>query len=149
MTSMKCLLIALVSVGLALAAPVSKTWKALSQVKSGDPVEIITSNRAEKGLFVSVADESLTIQVHGTEERFLRGDVVRVVSRKASHRSRNVLIGVGVGAAIGLVADQTLGTYLRNESNPDTARPLIWTLPIALCGGIGALFPAHRVIYQK
>ena len=51
--------------------------------------------------------------------------------------------------AIGLVTDQTLGTYLRNESNPDNARVLIWTLPIALCGGIGAAFPSYPVIYRK
>ena len=62
---------------------------------------------------------------------------------------RNILIGVGVGAAIGLVTDQTIGTYLRNESNPAGARPLIWILPIALCGGIGAASPSYPVIYQK
>jgi hypothetical protein len=50
---------------------------------------------------------------------------------------RNVLIGVGVGAAIGLVTDQTLGG----------ARPLIWALPIAVCGGIGAAIPSYPVIY--
>jgi predicted lysophospholipase L1 biosynthesis ABC-type transport system permease subunit len=62
---------------------------------------------------------------------------------------RNVLIGVGVGAAISLVTDQTLGAYLRNESNPASARPLIWTLPMAFCGGIGAAFPSYPVIYRK
>jgi hypothetical protein len=149
MTPMKCLLIALVSVGLASAAPGAKTWEALSQLKLGGPIEVLTGNHAQKGLFVSVSNESLTIQTHGAEERFPRGEVVRVVSRKSSHRTRNVLIGVGVGAAIGLVADRTLGTYLRNESNPPGARPMIWTLPIAVCGGIGALFPGHRVIYQR
>ena len=62
---------------------------------------------------------------------------------------RNVLIGVGVGAAISLVTDQTLGAYLRNESNPPGARPLIWALSIAVCGGIGAAIPSYPVIYQK
>src|SRR5262249_2961254 len=66
-----------------------------------------------------------------------------------SRRMRNILIGVGVGAAIGLVTDQTIGRYLRNESNPAVARPLIWTLPIALCGGIGAASPSYPVIYQS
>jgi hypothetical protein len=54
-----------------------------------------------------------------------------------------------VGAAIGLITDETLGAYLRNESNPAGARPLIWTVPIALCGGIGAAFPSYTVIYRK
>ena len=62
---------------------------------------------------------------------------------------RNFLIGVGVGAAIGLIADQTAGAYLRNESNPASARPLIWAVPIALGGAIGAAFPSYSVIYKK
>jgi hypothetical protein len=146
---MKSLLIALASVGIVLAAPLSKTWENLGKLDPGAPIEVATSDRAEKGEFVSSSTESLTIHTRTGEQRFFRKDVVRVVSRRQSRRMRNVLIGVGVGAAIGLVTDQTLGAYLRNESNPASARPLIWTLPIALCGGIGAAFPSYRVIYRK
>ena len=140
--------IALASVGLVLAAPVSKTWESLGQLKPGAPIEVVTSDRAEKGEFLSSSTESLTIRTRRGEQRFLRSEVVRVVSRR-SRRTRNVLIGVGVGAAIGLVTDQTLGAYLRNESNPVSARPLIWIVPIALCGGVGAAFPSYPVIYKK
>lgn len=144
---MRWMLVALASVGLALAAP--KTWESLGQLTSGSLVEVVTSDHAEKGAFVSSSTESLTIQTRSGERRFLRVDVVRVVFRGKSRRGRNALIGVGVGAAIGLVADQTLGTYLRNESNPDGARALIWSIPIAFCGGMGAVFPSYRVIYRK
>src|SRR5215831_5550108 len=143
------LLLALVSVELAPALPLSETWESLGKVNSGAPIEVVTSDRVERGEFVSSSTESLTIQTRRGEQRFLRQEVVRVVSRRQSRRLRNVLIGVGVGAAIGLVTDQTLGTYLRNESNPGSARPLIWILPIALCGGIGAAFPSYPVIYRK
>ena len=50
---MKSLLIALASVGLALAAPTSKTWESLGQLHSGAPIEVVTSDRTEKGEFVS------------------------------------------------------------------------------------------------
>ncbi|HUE02476.1 MAG TPA: hypothetical protein VMR62_23105 [Bryobacteraceae bacterium] len=146
---MRPLLIVLASVGLVLAAPFSKTWESLGKLDSGTPIEVVTSDRAEKGEFVSSSTESLTIQTRRGEQRFLRKEVVRVVSRRQSRRLRNVLIGVGVGAAISLVTDQTLGAYLRNESNPASARPLIWTLPMVLCGGIGAAFPNYPVIYRK
>jgi hypothetical protein len=146
---MRSLLMALASVGLVLAAPASKTWESLGQLNSDAPIEVVTSDRAEKGEFVSSSTESLTIHTRRGEQRFLRSEVVRVVSRTQSRRTRNVLLGVGVGAAISLVIDQTLGTYLRNESNPASGRPLIWTLPIALCGGIGAAFPSYPVIYRK
>src|SRR5215813_6433299 len=149
MSVIRSLLIALLSVGLVFAAPISKTWKNLGKLNPGTPIEIVTSDRVEKGEFVSSSTESLTIRTRRGEQRFLRQEVVRVVSRSQSRRMRNVLIGVGVGAAIGLVTDQTIGRYLRNESNPAGARPLIWTLPIALCGGIGAASPSYPVIYQK
>ena len=149
MRLMRSLVIALASVGLVLAAPASKTWESLGQLNSGAPIEVVTSDRAEKGEFVSSSTESLTIHTRRGEQKFLRLEVVRVVSRTQSRRMRNVLIGVGVGAAIGLITDQTLGRYLRNESNPASARPLIWTLPIALCGGIGAAFSSYPVIYRK
>ena len=144
---MNLLLVALTSVGLVLASP--GTWGSLGQLKAGAPIEVVTSDRVEKGEFVSSSTESLTIRTRRGEEKFLRPDVERVASRTPSHRTRNVLIGVGVGAAISLVADQTVGSYLRNESNPASARPLIWTLPMALCGGIAAAFPSYPVIYRK
>lgn len=146
---MRILLIALTSVGLAVAAPASKTWESLGQLNSGGPIEVVTSDRSEKGEFVSSSTESLTIHTPHGEERFDRKEVMRVVSRAQSHRMRNVLIGVGVGAAVGLITDQTVGKYLRNEANPASARPLIWTVPIAVCGGIGAAFPSYPVIYRK
>jgi hypothetical protein len=149
MKFMRLLLIGLLSVELVLGAPVSKTWESLGRLDSGAQVEVVSSDHAEKGEFVSSTTESLTIHTNRGEQKFLRPEVVRVVSRRQSRRTRNLLIGAGVGAVIGLVTDQTLGAYLRNESNPAIARPLIWTLPIALCGGIGAAFPSYPVIYRK
>src|SRR5215469_8719541 len=146
---MRALLIALASVGLVLAAPVSKTWESLGQIKPGTLIAVATADRAQKGEFVSSSTESLTIKTRGGEQRFLRPEVARVVSRSQPRLTRNVLIGVGVGAAISLITDETLGAYLRNESNPASARPLIWTVPIALCGGIGAAVPSYTVIYRK
>jgi hypothetical protein len=67
--------------------------------------------------------------------------------RSTSRRVRNLLIGAGIGLAIGITADQTLGTYLRNESG-DSQRPLMYAAPIALFGGIAGAFPAYRVVYS-
>ncbi|HUI56216.1 MAG TPA: hypothetical protein VLY04_14670 [Bryobacteraceae bacterium] len=145
----RSLLIALTGASLVLSAPLPKTWESLGKVNPGTQIEVVTSDRVEKGEFVSSSTESLTIRTLHGDQRFLRQEVLRVVSRGQSRRVRNILIGVGAGAAIGLVTDQTLGAYLRNESNPASARPLIWSLPIAFCGGIGAAFPSYPVIYAK
>lgn len=145
----KLLLAAFASIGLALAAPASRTWESLGRLTAGTPIEVVAGDHAEKGEFVAVSSESLTMRTQRGEQKYLRPEVLRVVSRGQSRRVRHILMGVGLGAAIGLVTDQTLGRYLRNESNPANARPLMWTLPIAFCGGIGAAIPASQVIYRK
>jgi hypothetical protein len=139
--------IALLLAGAAVAAP--RSWESLNQLHPGEPIEIINGDRAVKGDFVSSSTESLTIRTTAGEQRFLRPDVARVISRARSHRLRNALIGAGVGVAISIVTDQTVGTYLRNESNPDAARPVIWTVPIAAGAAIGAAIPSHPTIYRK
>src|SRR5207253_97506 len=106
-------LLALSSVGLVLAAPASKTWDSVRQLRPGAPIEVVTTGRAAKGEFVSSSTEGLTIRTRSGEQRFARPDVARVVSRTQSRRVPNILIGVGIGAAISLVTDQTLGTRLR------------------------------------
>jgi|SRR6185312_13777347 len=139
----------IVSAGLLLAAPDSTTWESLSQLKSGASVEVITRDRAEKGEYLSSSSESLSIRTPNGEQKFLRPDVVRVISRRPLRRLRNMLIGGGIGVAIAAVTDATLGTRLRNESNPENARLLIWSIPIAGGAAIGALRSGHKVIYQK
>ena len=146
---MKSALIALLCAPLLLAAPASKSWDNLAQLHSGDQIEVHTASAAAKGAFVSNTTESVTLRDVSGERRFLRPDVLRVVSHARSHRMRNVLIGLGAGVAIAVITDQTAGAYLRNESNPSGARALIWTLPIAGGAGIGAAIPSYRVVYQK
>ena len=65
-----------------------------------------------------------------------------------ARRTRNLLIGLGIGVAVGVTADQTVGAYVRNESNESAgARAITYLAPIALFGAIGAL-PAYRTIYK-
>jgi len=149
MRVMKLLLIALAVAGLVVAAPASKTWESLGQLRSGAPIEVVTSDHVSKGEFVASSTESLTIRTHRGEQKILRAEVVRVASRTQTRRARNALIGVGVGVGISLLTDQTYGRFLRNESNPEGARALIWTVPIVGCGGIGAAIPSYPVIYRK
>lgn len=143
----RLLVVAFVSAGLVTAA--AKTWESLGSLNAGTSIEVVTKARVEKGEFVSSSADSLTIHTKLGEQKFPRQDVLRVMAHAHSRRVRNILIGAGIGAAVGLVTDQTLGTYLRNESNPPGARVVIWTLPIALGGGIGAALPSHSVIYRK
>ena len=62
---------------------------------------------------------------------------------------RNVLIGAGIGVALGVTIDQTLGAYFRNEAGEnDGARALTYIAPIAIFSAIGAALPSYRTIYR-
>lgn len=145
----RLLLLALATVGALLATPDARDWANLAKLDAGTPVAVVTAAQTHNGEFVASSTESLTLRTTAGQQRILRADVLRVTATKKSHRLRNFAIGAGVGVGIAVATDATLGTYLRNESNPDNARAVIWTVPIALCGGIGALFPGHPVIYRK
>src|SRR5437016_3290446 len=111
-------LLAIVLWTVVLAAPAwaeKKTWDNLSRLKAGESVEVVTKDLSEKGEFVASSTESLTVRTRNGEQKFARPDVVRVSSRTESKRLRNLAIGAGIGVALGLVTDKTLGAYLHNE----------------------------------
>ena len=143
---MKLLLLALICTSFLNGAP--KTWAAVGRLTPGTPVEVVTSSGPEMGQVVSSSTEDLTIRTNGREHKFARSEILRVTSRARSKRLRNMLIGAGIGVGVSLLADRTIGTYLRNESSSN-GRPFIWTIPIAAGAGIGAAFPGYPVIYRK
>jgi hypothetical protein len=145
----RVLIAVLAIAGSLVAASRAEQWAAVGRLSPGTTIEVATATRTERGTFVASSTESITLHTPMGGQKFFRPDVVRVTLLAKSHRMRNMLIGTGVGVGIALTTDQTLGAYLRNESNADNARALIWTIPIAFCGGVGALLPSHPVIYRK
>jgi hypothetical protein len=131
------------------AEAADKTWENLRRLNPGDSIEVVVKDHKEKGTFVSTTAETLTIKTSSGETSLARPDVTRVTSKSGFHRARNILLGIGIGAAIALTIDATLGTILRNESNPPNARAVIWTVPIAAGAGVGAALPSKQTIYKK
>jgi hypothetical protein len=139
--------------GLALAGQAqtakAKSWESLGQLNLGAPIEVIVEGHSSRGEFVSCSTEKLTIRTRSGEMSFPRPEVIQVNSRAQTRRFRNALIGLGVGAAISLITDQTIGRFLRNEGNPDSARPLIWSVPIAIGAAAGAAIPSYQTLYKR
>jgi len=126
----------------------AQSWDALHGLKPGEPVRILDNGGQEhRGSFSALSTESLTIQSGAGTQSIERARIRQVKVRSSSRRIRNLLIGVGIGAAIGVTADQTLGALLRNETG-DSKRPLMYLAPIGLFGAIGGAFPAYRTVYR-
>jgi hypothetical protein len=78
-----------------------------------------------------------------------RARVHRVQVRAGSRRVRHILIGAGIGLAVGIAVDQSVDTYFRNEVGENGGVPAVtYAAPIALFAGIGAAMSPYRTIYR-
>lgn len=127
----------------------SRSWSNLSRLTAGERIAVVeTGGKSSRGSFVRFTEQAIELRSDGRTSTIAKADVARVY-RPSGHRLRNVLIGLAAGAGVALATDQTVGRYLRNESNPENARALIWTLPIAAGGAAGAAFPARETVYRR
>jgi hypothetical protein len=144
---MNRILLALMACAIPLAA---QSWDGLSSLKSGDSIKVLdTAGHEQKGSFRAVSADAVSIATGNSEVAVERARVRRVQVKSSSRRARNFLIGAAIGFVVGLVADQTLGVYLRNEaSESGGARALTYIAPIGLFGGIGAAGSSYRTVYR-
>lgn len=108
----------LLSVGLTAAvlapalfgAEVNRSWETLvSRLKPGRMVVVVQhSGKRAEGKVLSLTSESITVEEGAQPSSIRREEVFRV--RVAGTRSRNMLIGFGLGAAAGVVFGVNLGS---------------------------------------
>ncbi len=139
------LLLALLAFGIPLHA---QSWDELRGLKAGDRTIVQdTAGQDHKGAFRAVSAEAIAIETDKGEAAIERSKIRRVQVRSNQRRVRNAVIGAAIGVAIGVTVDQTLGAYLRNESN-GSGRAVTYAAPIGLFGGLGAALPAYRTVYR-
>jgi hypothetical protein len=127
---------------------IAQSWDEVRSLKPGDHVKVRDATGEEqKGELRAVSPETITISDGGVERTIARTSIRRVQVRSGSRRVRNALIGAAIGVAVAVTVDQTLGAYLRNESNT-SGRGIIYAAPIGLGSGIGAALPAYRTVYR-
>jgi len=131
------------------AAP-AQSWDRLRELQPGQSIKVKEIDGPQhSGTFRSVSADRLTMTDGKGEISIEQAKIRRVQVRSGERRLRNFLIGAGIGAAIGVVTDNTLGAYLRNESGESSgARAASYLVPIGVVGGIAAAVPAYQTIYQ-
>ena len=98
----------------ALAQSAKDSWDNLKQLGSGQQIRIVLNDaRSYSGRFQSVSNDGLIVRMGGGAQTFEQQNILRVSTRGKSHRGRNALIGLAVGASAGVivaVASPELGT---------------------------------------
>jgi hypothetical protein len=128
----------------------AQSWDEVRRLQPGQKVRVRDNSGVQHGGVLSaVTAESITVKTSKSEVSTERARVKRVQVSSPARRGRNIAIGAGVGIAIGAVTDQTLGTYLRNETGESSgARAATYLLPAALFGAIGAALSPYRTVYK-
>jgi hypothetical protein len=147
------ILVRLVVAALAIGGTslIAQSWSRVQSLKPGDRVSVVdSSGQKHKGTLSSITNEAISIQTRGGETSVERSRVRRVEVTEGSRRLRNALIGAGIGIAAGLVADNTLGTYFRNESGETSgARALTYIAPAGVFAAIGATQGTHSAYKSR
>jgi len=128
-------------------------WNTVKALTTGTPVRITLGPRTVRGEIIRATDDVLVIASNKGQEMFDRPQVSTVSLRKPSHRGRNTMIGLAVGAGgglgIGLAARAKPGQWelISNEAvvaGFAAAGAIVGTL-------VGVILPSGgwRVIYQK
>jgi hypothetical protein len=115
-------------------------------LRAGQKIEVVDMKlKSLKGTFVSFSEEAISLRVKESEVAVPRPDVLRVSLRENSKRTRNLLIGLGIGAAGGLATG--LGIM---EREPGYAGAVAGTtiLGAVVGAGLGAAFPGYQTIYR-
>jgi hypothetical protein len=131
------------------AAHAATGWERLSELRPGDRIVVVqTDGKEYDGQMLRVTADSLSLRAEGSEITVERTKILRVTLRK-SRRLRNALIGAGIGFAVSLTLDKTLGTYLNNETGYHAkAKALIWALPIGMGAVAGSASPGYPTVYR-
>jgi hypothetical protein len=78
-------------------------WSTVKALATGADVRITTGSRTVRGKVLRTTDDSLVLATAKSQEMFPKQDVKRVLLMGDSHRGRNSLIGLGVGAVTGVI----------------------------------------------
>jgi hypothetical protein len=131
-----------------------RAWNSVKAVAPGAPVRVAGPRPGTiQGVLQSVTDDSLVLNAGAGLETFSITQIKRISVKERGHRGRNALVGLGIGAGIGLV----LGAVGDANCGTDCTVPKhfgIEALP-PLFGGVGALVGAivpsggWREIYKQ
>ena len=128
------------------AQPNLTDWNTVKALTTGADVRVTTGSRTVRGRILRTSDEGLVIGLGKSQEMFPQREVKRVLLRGDSHRGRNSLIGLGVGAVVGAI----IGAAAHNDCNGcwfETSRGGDAAGGAILLGGtgaaVGALIPSR------
>jgi hypothetical protein len=130
---------------LLLLALALDSWGDLAQLRPGQRIEIVDRKLASvTGEFAAYSDDSITLRDGRT---IARADVLSVKHR--SHRRRNVLLGLALGAGAGLAAGAIRGATYHEKGEGPVFMMVYTPIGAGIGAAAGAAVPAGGVTIYR
>ena len=126
------------------------SWSNLSRLRAGQKIEVVDMKlKPVTGNFTAFSENAISVLVGRDQISIPRADVLSVKNRGSSHRKRNTLLGLAIGAAGGLAIGAIAGaTY--HESGETPVFLLVWApIGAGIGAGVGAALPAGQVTVYR
>jgi len=116
-------------------------WDTVKQLSPGQEILVVQNNaQSFQGSLRSVSDDSVIVRLATGEQTFGKDNILRVSTRRGSHRLRNLGLGAGIGfgggAGIGAAAGNPHEFFGRDAA-------ALFGAAVGLAGGaaVGAALP--------
>ncbi len=149
------ILVTMVSIPLFAQQRPNQSWDDLNRLQAGQKVQVVQMDmKSLKGRFLGFSEEAISVRVKEDEVAVARADVLRISLRGKPKRLRNTVIGMGIGAGLGLavgaVGDaRSGGNPASTGFGPDLGKRIYTPLGFVIGGVVGvAIPPSYRTIYR-
>ncbi len=125
------------------------SWDNLRRLRPGQKIEVVNMQmKAVVGKFIAFADDAISLAAGKDQVSIPRANVLSVKNREASHRKRNTLLGLAIGAAAGAAIG---AAAIHSSESGEEFFGVMLVTPIAagIGAGAGAALPAgHVTVYR-
>jgi outer membrane lipoprotein SlyB len=116
--------------------PIIGSWERLKAIPPGDKVEVdLRNGQTLKGKLINISDTALTIEQAQRATDISRGAALRVHRMVSKSSKRATLIGLGIGAGVGLIGSVAAAKSGGGEGDADLGALIVG----AIGAGAGAL----------
>jgi len=132
-----------------LGQPAVTSWDNLRLLRPGQKIDVVNMQmKTVTGKFAAFTGDAISVAVGNDQVSLARANVASVKNREASHRMRNTLLGLAIGAGTGAVIGATL--LKSSESGEELFGVMVVTPIVAGIGaGAGAVLPpGHVTVYR-
>jgi hypothetical protein len=119
-------------------------------LRAGQKIEVVDIKlKAVAGNFTAFSDDAISVLAGKDQVSIARANVFSVKNREASHRKRNTLLGLAIGAAGGVAIGAIKGATYGEEGETPVFLMVSTPIGAGIGGAVGALLPAGQVTVYR